>query len=352
MTTEQSPSAQPAQPAQPANTSPSMEVMRLLWPGALAVQAIHAAARLGLADLVAQGPKTAAEMAQASGTNAPSLARFLRALTSLGIFAADSVGRYHQTPRSATLQSDHPESIRRWAMMLGARFLWEPLIELEETVRTGLAGFERVYHRRFFEYLAESPEDAALFNAAMSSLPAYLASIVEAYDFSRFERIVDVGGGHGALLRAILSANPRVRGLLMDLPGVVAGADAVRSGPVADRCEVVSGDFFEAIPAGADAYLLKGVIHDWNDEAALKILKNCRHAIRPDGTLLLVETVLAESSDPASAMMDLLMMVLTGGRERTEEELRSLLHTAGFSLTRVIGTTGASILEGQPNVMG
>jgi hypothetical protein len=325
-----------------------MQVMQLLWPGALAAQVIHVAARLALADLVADGPKTAAELAAATSTDGPSLGRFLRALTSLGIFAEDAEGRYRQTALSDTLRRDHPESIRHWAMMLGARFVWEPCAELHEAIRTGQPAFERIYRSPFFEYLAEHPDDAAVFNAAMSSLPAYIAAVVGAYDFSGFARIVDVGGGHGALLAGILSAHPHVRGVLYDLPAVVAGASAVRSGPIVDRCEIVGGDFFDGVPAEADAYLLSGIIHDWNDEAALKILKNCRRALAPDGRLLLLETVLTPSSDPARRLMDLLMMVLTGGRERTESEFRSLLRNAGFSLTRVISTKGASIIESRP----
>jgi O-methyltransferase domain/Dimerisation domain len=319
-----------------------MQLMQILWPGALAVQAVHVAAKLGLADLIADGSKTAEELAQATGAHAPSLARLLRALTSLEVFADDGGGRYRQTALSETLKSDHPQSVRRWALMLGAPFVWKPCGELSETIRTGQTAFERVHHAPFFEYLAGHPDDAAVFNAAMSSVPAYIAAFVGAYDFSRFERIVDVGGGQGARLRAILAANPNLRGVLHDLPAVVRGAEAF------PRCEIVGGDFFEGVPEGADAYLLAGIIHDWNDEAAVKVLKNCRKAIRNDGVLLLVETMLTPSSDPARALMDVLMMVLTGGRERTEAEFRTLLGHAGFSLTRVIPTPASSILECRP----
>jgi O-methyltransferase domain/Dimerisation domain len=333
---------------QPAAVPPSMQLMRLLWPGAMAVQAIHVAAKLGLADLVASGPKTVAELAAGVHAHGPSLGRLLRALTSLGIFVEDADGGYRQTPLSETLQADHPDSIRRWAMMLGAGFMWRPSGELDRTIRTGQPAFEHIYGAPFFKHLADHQDDAAVFNAAMSSMPGWLATLVEAYDFSRFERIVDVGGGHGALITAILSANPHLRGVLHDLPGVVAGAAAPREGAIADRCEIVGGDFFESVPAGADAYLLKGIIHDWNDEAAAKILANCRRAIRSNGTLLLLDTVLTPSSDPAQAVMDLLMMVLTGGRERTESEFRSLLEQANFSLTQVISTGGESIIEARP----
>jgi SAM-dependent methyltransferase len=187
-----------------------------------------------------------------------------------------------------------------------------------------------------------------VFNAAMSSMPAYITAIVNAYDFSKFERIVDVGGGHGALLIGILSANLHLRGILHDLPGVVDGALAPPQKSIADRLEIVAGDFFDAVPAGANAYLLKGIVHDWNDELAVRILRNCRRAMRPDGRLLILESVLTPSSDPAGAMMDVLMMVLTGGRERTEPEFRSLLREGGFSLEKVIPTVGASILESHP----
>jgi hypothetical protein len=277
-----------------------------------------------------------------------SLARLLRALTSLGVFVEDTSSRYGQTPLSEPLRADHPESVRPLAMMMGARFFWEPIGRLDESIRTGQTAFERVYAQPFFRHLADHPEDAAVFNAAMSSMPSYNADIVAAYDFSPFRRIVDVGGGQGALLAAILEANPQARGVLHDLPSVVAGASALRSDGGAGRCDIVGGDFFDGVPEGGDAYLLKGVIHDWPDARAMTILKNCRRAIRSGGTLILVDNVLTGSDDPGRALMDLLMMVLTGGRERTEAEFRSLLGKAGFALTRVIPTRGHSILESRP----
>jgi len=312
------------------------------------VQAIHVAAKFALADLVASGPKSIKELADATHTHGSSMGRLLRALTTLGIFVEDTAGRYRQTALSDTLRSEHPESIRPLAMMLGAHFVWKPSGALDETVRTGQPSFERVYGAPFFEYLAGHSDDAAVFNTAMSSSPDYLAAIVGAYEFSKFERIVDVGGGHGLLLAGILFANPRLCGVLYDLPAVVADTSALRKEPISQRCEIIGGDFFKGVPAGADAYILKGIIHDWNDEAALRILKNCRRAIHSDGTLLLAETVLSPSTDPASALMDMLMMVLTNGRERTESEFRSLLQEAGFSMVQVIRAGGVSIIESRP----
>jgi hypothetical protein len=330
----------------PADVAASMQLMKLLWPGAVAVQAIHVAAKLGLADRVAERPQTIRDLAEATGTHQPSLGRLLRALTTLGVFVEDPDGKFRQTELSAALRTDDPHSVRSLAMMLGADFVWRPSGQLDFAIRTGQPAFEHVYGAPFFKHLALHPDEAAVFNAAMSSLPAYLTAIVEAHDFSKYERVVDVGGGRGALLTAILTANPRLHGVLYDLPEVVAGASVPST--IADRVEIVPGDFFNTVPPGADAYLLKGIVHDWNDEASLAILKNCRRAIRPNGRLLILDNVLSPSSDPGSALMDMLMMVLTSGRERTESEFRTLIGDAGFSLINVIPTAGHAILESQP----
>ncbi len=201
-----------------------------------------------------------------------------------------------------------------------------------------------------FEYLAAHPDEAAIANAAMTSgSSVQVSDILAAYDFSRFERIVDVGGGQGLLLHRILSAHPQLHGVLADLPSVVASAAALRS-PIADRCEVVGIDFFQSVPEGADAYVAKSVIHDWNDHDAVRILKNCRRAIRNNGTMLLIELILKPANQPDFARFaDLQMLVVTGGQERTEAEYRALLGEAGFSLTQVIQTAGfMSIIESQP----
>jgi SAM-dependent methyltransferase len=218
---------------------------------------------------------------------------------------------------------------------------------LYESVMTGQPSFDRIHGAPFFKYLDAHPDDAAVFNAAMTS-GSYVgvSAIVSAYDFSKFRQIADIGGGHGALLHAILSANPNLRGVLADLPTVVAGAASLRDGAVGNRCEIVGADFFESIPSGADAYVMKHVIHDWNDEDALKILRNCRRAMDPGGTLLLIEWVLKPSNEvDIGKLLDLNMLVNLGGLNRTEPEFQSLLRQAGFSLTRIIPAGPASIIE-------
>ena len=331
--------------------SPTQQMWQFLWPAIGIAQALHVAAELRIADVVAKGPRTPDELAEATRTHEPSLRRLLCALASLGVFAEDATGRFGNTPLSERLRSDHPESVRAWAVMLGAAFVWRPWGELGAAVGTGEPAFDAVYGTSLFEHFAKHRDDAAVFDAAMTAGSSIGAvPLLAAYDFSSFERIVDVGGGQGALLHGILSANPAVRGILYDLPAVITGAGALRAGPIADRCEVVGGSFFDRVPAGSDGYVLKNVIHDWNDEDAVRILKNCRRAIRRDGRLLLIEGVLRPANEPDPLkFLDLMMLVLVRGRERTESEFRTLLREAGFSLTRVIPTAGGSaIIENRP----
>jgi O-methyltransferase/methyltransferase family protein len=319
--------------------------------GFMRTQAISVAARLGIADLVGEAPKTVDELAVATRTHSVSLRRLLQCLASRGIFTEDPEGRYQNTPMSSTLRSDDPRSVRTIAIMYGAPFFWRPWGEMYEAVVTGQPSFDRVFGASFFDYLSGHSEDASIFDAAMSAGALAGLSVIQAvYDFSRFERIVDVGGGHGALLEGILSANPRLHGVLVDLPAVVAGASALRAGTIGDRCEIVGTDFFVSIPEGGDAYLIKSVLHNWNDDDALRILRNCRRAIRLDGNLILVERVLKPANEPDDArFMDLNMLVTLKGRERTESDFGTLLRRAGFSLTRLIAMPAAwSIVEAVP----
>ncbi len=245
------------------------------------------------------------------------------------------------------LRTDYPGSRRDSAMFLPACFLWRPIGELYESVRTGEPAFQRIFGQSFFEYLNAHPDDASVFNTVMTQGVAWTSpALLAAYDFSRFERLVDVGGGEGALLHDILVATPRLHGVLFDLPQVVARSSKMLTGDIAARCQIVGGNFFDSVPEGADAYLLKGVVHDWPEDDAAKILRNTRRAIRPDGTLLLIEGIVDLAGRPVGPM-ELLMLVI-GGCERTQAEFRSLLAATGFSLTRIIPTEASTLIECRP----
>jgi hypothetical protein len=318
-----------------------------IWPGIIAAQAIYVATKLRIPDLLASGPKTVTELATECGAHAVTLERLLRALASIEMFALTDDGRFCNTPLTEVLRTDHPQSRRDGVLFLPAAFLWRPLGELYESVRTGEPAFQRIFGQNFFEYLAAQPDDAAAFNTVMTQGIAWTSNaLLAAYDFSRFKLLVDVGGGEGALLRDILMATPTLKGVLFDLPQAVAGASEILQGDLAARSQIVGGSFFDSVPDGADGYLLKGVIHDWPDDDAVRILRNIRRAISKDGLLLLVERVVDLAVRPAG-LMDLLMLVI-GGRERTEADFRALLAAAGFSLTRVIPTEAESLIECRP----
>jgi hypothetical protein len=232
--------------------------MQYIWPGIIAAQAMYTATKLRIPDLLASGPKTIVELASDSGAHAAALECLLRALATLEMFARMPDGRFRNTPLTEMLRTDHPQSQRDSALFLTAPFLWRPLGELCESVRTGKPTFERIFGQRFFEYLADHPVDAEIFNRVMTEGIAWTSpTLLAAYDFSRFDRVVDVGGGEGALLRDILAVTPKLLGVLFDRPEVVARASTVLMGDIAARCQVLGGNFFDSVPEGADAYLLK-----------------------------------------------------------------------------------------------
>ncbi len=323
-------------------TDPSMYLMQVLWPGGLAVQAIRTAVELGLADLVADGPKSVEQLAAATGVHAPSLGKLMRALTSLGVFRLTEHGAFARTPVGDTLCTAHPQSMGPWAELLASDLMVRSTGALTTTIRTGAPGFEHAFGRKFFPYLADHPEDAARYDGAMGSLPSNVDAVVKAYDFSRCGRVVDVGGGRGALLGAILAAYPHVTGVLYDRPDVVANVSA------GSRLSVVPGDFFAAVPPAGDTYILSRVLHDWDDGSAVKLLRNCRRGLNTQGRLLIVDAVAQDDDAPSRAFMDLLMMSLTGGYERSEEEFRRLLAAGGFRLTRVVPAGAAAVIESVP----
>jgi O-methyltransferase domain/Dimerisation domain len=314
-------------------------------------QAIAVGAELGIPDILKDGPCSVAEIANAAGASEDAVRRLLRALASVSILSSEPDGRFALTASGSYLRSDVPGSLRGWARFVGHAVTWRPWGELAYSVRTGKPAFDHVFGSPIFDYFSRHPDAAAVGNQAMTSTSAIDAdAVVQAYDFSGIRTLVDVGGGQGLLLAAILKANPHMRGILFELPHVIGGAAAVlkREG-VTDRCELVSGDFFHSVPAGGDAYLLKLVIHDWDDDRAVQILRNCHQVMRPRTPLLLVDHVLRPGDEPDfGKFVDLEMLVLTtGGRERFEQEFRDLFEKAGFKLTQITRTASPkSVIEG------
>jgi hypothetical protein len=316
-------------------------------------QAVHVAARLGVADHLAAGPRRSDDLARSLGAHADSLHRLLRGLTALGLCTERADGAFELTALGGYLRTGVTGSVRAYAAFWGGS-LWPIWGALLHSVRTGRNPRALVSRTDGFGSLAQDPESASVFNRAMADVARLVADgVARAYDGSRLRRIVDVGGGHGDLLAAMLRANPAARGVLLDLPHAVAGARAhLEAVAVADRCEVVAGSFFESVPGGGDAYLLKSVLHDWDDERSLEILTACRRAMAGQGTLLVVERVMPDRMQASAehrwlAASDLNMMVVLGGRERTASEFRALLDAAGFRLARIVpAALHYSVIEG------
>ncbi len=326
----------------------SIQFFRQIFGGAWVTQAIFASAELGIADLLASGPLGINELAERTGTNSSALYRLLRALASAGVFAEDLDGRFTLTPLAALLRSDADSSQRAFSIMMGAEF-YQTWGELLYSVQSGSPGFNKRYGMPFFQYMLEHSERHALYDEAMNGVHgAETEPMLDAYDFSAFRTVVDVGGGNGQALCTLLNRHPAIQGTLFDLPGVAERArQFILHSPAAPRCEIRKGDFFAAVPAGADAYVLRHVIHDWQDEQAEVILQNCREAMHSQSRILVVEHVIPQGNAPSFGKWLDLMMLLVGGQERSEEEYRRLFSQAGLKLMRVIPTTAeVSILEG------
>jgi hypothetical protein len=315
-------------------------------------QAIHVAATLGIADLLADGARTSGDLAEAAGADADSLYRLLRALASVGVLNEDDGRLFSLTPVGERLRSDVPGSLHGWAAYAGRPYYWMAWADLLHSIRTGENAFRHVHGQDVWSYRADRPEESAIFDAAMKALTgASNAALIEAFDFSRFRTLVDVGGGNGALLASVLASNPALQGVLFDLAHVVAGAEPVlEAAGVVDRCRIESGSFFEAVPKGGDAYLLKRVIHDWEDEDSIAILQVVRAAMSEGATLLVDERGLGSpNEDPPTKFSDLNMLVGPGGRERTQDVYASLFESAGFRLVGATPTAGGLVVyEGEP----
>jgi len=328
--------------------SPHEQMLRLIS-GYWISQAVYVAAKLGLADLVKDSPRSADELAAATKTHAPSLYRLLRALASVGVFAEDAQHRFGLTPMAECLRSDLPGSQRGLAVMNGEEH-YRAYGELLYSVQTGKTGFEHLYGMGVFDYLTQHPEQARTFDEAMVGVHGReTAAMVEAFDLTGVKVLADVGGGNGSLLTAVLQRYPNMQGILFDLPGVIERAKKnIEAAGLVKRCQCVAGNFFESVARGADAYLMRHIIHDWDDERSTVILKNIHAVLPANGRVLVVENVIEPGNAPAfGKLLDLTMLVLPGGKERTAEEYRTLYAAAGFKLTRIVPTKAdVSVIEG------
>jgi precorrin-6B methylase 2 len=318
---------------------PHQQVLFMIH-GAMVSQAVLAVVQLRLADLVRDGKKSAAQLAEATQTDELNLYRLLRTLVSLRIFSEPEPGYFASTELSACLQSDSPESLYHLTLMLEER--WKTVGSLSYSLRTGKPAFEHLYGKDMWRYLTEDdPEAGALFNRAMTSMSGSLNQpLVDAYDFSSIGTLVDVGGGEGSFLVTALEHNPALKGVLFDQPSVIEQArERIAQAGVADRCELIAGDFLQALPPGGDAYFLRHILLDWDDAACETILRNCVQAMKPDGKILVAESVLGSGqADLLGKLIDLVIMVTIPGREREEEEFRKLFASAGLSIRRILPT--------------
>jgi len=330
---------------------PALRLMQFIT-GHWVAAAVYAAARLKLADLLEGGPKTSDDLAEAVGAHKSSVYRVMRALATLGIFDEIAPKRFKLTELGDLLRSNHPESMRPMALFQGAPPHWKGWGSFLHSIQTGKPAFEHTHGMGFFDYCETDAEFAEAFNGAMTAMSAIAAgAVVEEYDFSTIRKLVDVGGGHGYLISQILKRYPQLQCGLIDLPSVVPGAmSALEKAGLSDRCEVVGGSFFDAVPR-ADAYIAKNIIHDWDDEHAQTILKNMRTAMDGNGKVLLVELVVTpKDKDATAVLIDLEMLHAThGGRERTEAEFAELFASSGLRLHRVVRTKSPfSVLEAVP----
>ncbi|MBV9560023.1 MAG: methyltransferase [Bradyrhizobium sp.] len=328
-------------------SNPWLDILSLIN-GFQITQAIRVAATLCVADHLRDGPRSADELASLTHSNADALYRLLRALAAVGVFREIADRRFVLTPMSDCLRSDSSTPIGSWAEHVGNPYFWQAWGHLLHSVRTGENAFQDLHGIDVWQYRAEHAEANAIFNRAMTNMSrGGSEAVLSAYDFSGFAHIVDVGGGQGALLAAILSACPQARGTLFDQPRVVEGAEAnLRERGVISRCNIVGGSFFDSVPEGGDAYLMRYVIHDWEDREAIAILKVCRRAMREPARLLLIERTVAPPNEiPATKFSDLNMLVVPGGRERTRDEFASLFEASGFALTRVAPAGMTNVME-------
>jgi SAM-dependent methyltransferase len=329
------------------NSDKRMDFYRQVFGGSWITQAIWVAAELGIADLLKNGPCSVEELSSETGSDSDALYRLLRALASAGVFTEEPRRRFALSPLAELLQTDVSGSQRAFATMMGSEFnaAWG---ELLHSVRTGVPGFYKRFGKRFFEYMTENPERHAIYDSAMAGIHGpETGPMLDAYDFGSFGCIADIGGGNGSTLAVILGRHPAVRGILFDLPSVADRArQTIPETGFAERIAIEGGDFFKSVPSGADAYLLRHVIHDWQDLEAISILTQCHKAMNPGGKVLIAEMVVPDRNEPGFGKWLDLMMLVVAGRERTKDEYGKILSEAGLRMTRIIPTTSdVSIIE-------
>jgi O-methyltransferase len=335
-----------------ANAPPPQAMMFNLIMGRLVTRLIYIAAKIELADRLKDGPCTVEELATAAEVQAPALYRVLRTLASVGIFAEAKGKRFKLTPLAATLQKGVPGSMHAAALTWGEKYWEDSWAQLLEGVKTGELPFRNAHGVPLFEYLENHPEELKAWGEMMTSISSTEnPAIAAAYKFTGVRTVVDVGGGHGSLLAAILQANPKLKGVLFDQPSVIEQAKQdrhVTAKGISERCALETGDFFEVVPKGGDVYTIKRVLHDWDDEQCTKILTNCRAAMNEKGRVVVVESVIRPGNSPdRGKLVDITMLVFTGGRERTKEEFAALFRKAGLKLRRVVPTKcPLSVVEG------
>jgi hypothetical protein len=334
-----------------AEISPDRIAIRLLT-GMWAMQAAASAARLGIPDIIGDGAKTPDEVAKAAGTHPGATRRLMRGLASLGVFSREDGERYRVTEVGRFLRSDTPGSLKNMFIGESDTVHWRSWERLDDAVRTGDPRPKAVFGVPAFDYYAQHPDEGAQFGKAMENVSRFAANaVLGAYDFSDARTIMDVGGGNGSMTIAILETTPDARGLVVDLPYIEGPAkERIRAAGLESRARFEPVNFFERVPQGADVHMLKFILHDWNDEECVQILKNCRAAIAPDGRLVAIEMVVPEQIQPDFVhVMDLNMLVMTGGQERTAQEYETLFAKAGFRLSRVVPTASPfSVIEARP----
>ena len=334
--------------AVPPEVAASQLVFQLAT-GYIASSALYVAVKLRIADRLADGPRPVADLAAAAGANQDALYRVLRSVASLGVFEEVSPGTFANNLASSTMRSDAPGSTHPMALWMSDPFHFRVYADMMHSVRTGQPAADKTVGMPVFEYFQRDRELSEVFNDAMTAFSAFVVpAALEAYDFSGINLLVDVAGGHGQVLTSILQKHPQMRGVLFDVDHVIAGAiPRLEAAGVSDRCTTATGDFFKAVPEGGDAYIMKHIIHDWDDERALKILANIKRSMKPGGRIILLESVLASSNEPDfGKLIDLEMLLMPGGRERTADEFRAVFQRAGFTLTKIVPTKSPlSVIE-------